>query len=114
MTVKQFSEFFSGVLAAAVRMEQQTGRLSAGSPCSLKRVDGELDIHFGTDPVSNHFSCKQIDDNAEVVKPAADSDVSDVADPHLIGRRWVEILHKVIGAVRISGICRKNRFWFDG
>ena len=81
MTVKQFTKFFGGVLSAAVRMEQQTGRLSAGSPCGLKHVDGELDVHFGTDPVSNHLSCKQINNNAEIVKSAAGSDVSDIADP---------------------------------
>lgn len=112
--VKQFTKFFGGVLSAAVGMKQQSRRFSAGTPCSLKCVDGKLDIHFGTDPVSNHFSCKQIDDNAEETKPTATPDVSDIADPNLVGCRRVESLLQVVWAVSISGICRKNRFGFDG
>ena len=47
---KQPTEFFGSVLTAAIGMKQQTGRFPASLPCSLKRVDGEMDVYFGAGP----------------------------------------------------------------
>lgn len=77
-------------MATAVEMKQQTRRFPAVIPCGLKSINGELDIDFGTDLVSDYFSCEQVDNNAEIIETAVQTDVSDIADSNLIWSGWIE------------------------
>lgn len=103
--IQFFPEIGRGKLSASVGMEHDALGNASVSDSIPESLQGEEPIQASAGPVSNDPSGKEIQDDAEIAEPLANSDIGKVADPDQIGSRLIKLLGKQIlerlGVIRL-------------
>ena len=91
MTLKLLSNLRKAAeVYSAIRMKHQAfGKVSVGISL-FKSRNNELGIGFVGNFPSDDFARKKVEDNTKIVPSLPDFDVSNIANPDLIGSRLME------------------------
>jgi hypothetical protein len=81
-----FLEVTAGVLAAAVRMKDQSTFRTSAEPGHAQCVDDQLPRHAFAHRKADHLTAEQIDDDREIEPAFVCPEIGDVASPDAIRR----------------------------
>ena len=90
----------AGVLAAAIRVDDQPRRWSALYEGQLQRPAHQPRLHVRRHRPAHHLARKQVQHHRQIQPTAARTDVGDVSHPGLIGLRRVELPIQHVGRDR--------------
>ena len=94
--IQFFAKIRRSELGTPVRMEHDAGRDISCPHCVPQGVNGQKTVDFAAYPASNYFSGKQVQDRADIVKSAGNSNVGKIADPDQVRSFLVKSLGQQI------------------
>ena len=84
------------ILAATVRMEDETRRRVTPEPCHLQSVRHQAALHVRLHAPTHYLTAEEVNNGGQVQPTVVRGDVGDVASPDLIGGFRGEVaLHQV-------------------
>ena len=95
-----------GVLDATVRVEDEAGSRTASADGGIESGESDICVDAVREGVANDLLGTQIFDSSEIEPSLVGRDVSDVADPSLVGSIKRKVAHEKIRCdrMRMSGI----------
>ena len=99
----------SGILDAAVRVEDEAGIRMASADGHIKSGEGEIRVDAVREGITDDLLCAQILDSSEIEPALIGRDVGDITDPCLVGGVKRKLAHEQIRSdgVRMFGICSR-------
>ncbi len=84
----------SGILDAAVRVEDKAGRRMASANGSIQSGEGEMSVDAIREGIADDLLCTQILDSSEIKPAFVGRDVGDIANPGLVWGVKRELAHE--------------------